>query len=100
MISTHPSGSGLIIATPGLRERGTCTDRGRIQRLKCFSASLNSCLKAITSKKASLGGKIKGNVNSDKIQIKKTGVIEGVLTQKTLSIEEGASLKIKTETYK
>jgi len=54
----------------------------------------------ITSKNASLGGRLKGNVNSDKIKIQKTAEIEGVLTQKTLSIEEGASLKIKTETYK
>ena len=54
----------------------------------------------ITSKNAALGGKIKGNVNSDKIKIQKTAEIEGVLNQKTLSIEEGAVLKIKTETYK
>ena len=54
----------------------------------------------ITAKKAALGGKLKGNVNSDKISIKKTAEIEGVLNQKTLSIEEGAALKIKTETYK
>ena len=54
----------------------------------------------ISAKDAALGGKLKGNVNSDKINIKKTAEIEGVLNQKTLSIEEGASLKIKTETYK
>ena len=54
----------------------------------------------VTSKNASLGGKLKGNVNSEKINIKKTAEIEGVLNQKTLSIEEGAVLKIKTETYK
>ena len=54
----------------------------------------------ITAKKAALGGKLKGNVNSDKINIRKTAEIEGVLNQKTLSIEEGATLKIKTETYK
>jgi cytoskeletal protein CcmA (bactofilin family) len=54
----------------------------------------------ITAKSAALGGKLKGNVNSEKINIKKTAEIEGVLNQKTLSIEEGASLKIKTETYK
>ena len=54
----------------------------------------------ITAKKAALGGKLKGNVNSDKINIRKTAEIEGVLNQKTLSIEEGAGLKIKTETYK
>ena len=54
----------------------------------------------IKAKFASIGGKLKGNVNSDKINIKKTADIDGVLNQKTLSIEEGAQLKIKTETYK
>jgi len=54
----------------------------------------------ITAKKATMGGKLKGNINSDKINIRKTAEIDGVLNQKTLSIEEGASLKIKTETYK
>ena len=53
----------------------------------------------IKSKNASIGGKLKGNVSSDKITIKKTADIDGVLNQKTLSIEEGAKLKIKTETY-
>ena len=61
----------------------------------------NSNIKGnIKSKSALLGGKLKGNVNSEKIKIKKTANIEGVLNQKTLSIEEGALLKIKTETYK
>ena len=36
----------------------------------------------ITSKNASIGGKLKGNINSDKIKIKKTAQIEGVLNQK------------------
>ena len=54
----------------------------------------------VKSKVASLGGKLKGNVNSDQIIIKKTANIEGELNQKTLSIQEGAHLKIKTETYK
>tara|TARA_B100000586_G_scaffold224492_1_gene171929 strand:- start:990 stop:1307 length:318 start_codon:yes stop_codon:yes gene_type:complete len=54
----------------------------------------------INSKEASLGGKLKGNVSSDKIKIKKTAEVEGVLNQRSLSIEEGANLKIKTETYK
>ena len=62
---------------------------------------LNSTIKGnITSKSASLGGKLKGNVSADKINIKKTAEIEGVLNQKTISIEEGATLKIKTETHK
>ena len=61
----------------------------------------NSNIKGnISSKNAYLGGILKGNVNSDLIKIKKTGSIEGVLNQKTLAIEEGATLKIKTETYK
>jgi len=54
----------------------------------------------IKSKNASLGGKIIGNINSEKISIKKTADINGILNQKTLSIEEGSKLKIKTETYK
>ena len=54
----------------------------------------------IKSKNAFLGGKIKGNINSDQIKIKKTADIDGVLNQKTLSIEEGATLKIKTQTFK
>ena len=62
---------------------------------------LNSNIKGnIKSKNASIGGKLKGNVSSDKISIKKNANIDGVLNQKTLSIEEGAILKIKTETYK
>ena len=60
----------------------------------------NSNIKGnIKSKNANIGGKLKGNVNADKISIKKTAEIEGVLNQKTLSIEEGATLKIKTETH-
>ena len=54
----------------------------------------------INSKDAELGGTLKGNVNSDRINIQKTAHIEGVLNQKTLSIEEGAFLKIKSETKK
>ena len=61
----------------------------------------NSNIKGnIKSKDATLGGKLKGNVNSDRINIKKTANVEGVLNQKTLSIQEGAQLKIKTETHK
>ena len=61
----------------------------------------NSNIKGnIKSKQAFLGGKVKGNVNAEQINIKKTADIDGVLNQKVLSIEEGAVLKIKTETYK
>ena len=54
----------------------------------------------ITSKNALLGGKLKGNVNSDKLHIQNTAEVEGTLNQKIISIEEGASLNIKTETHK
>ena len=61
----------------------------------------NSHIKGnIKSKIASSGGKINGNINADQIRILKTADIDGVLNQKILSIEEGATLKIKTQTYK
>jgi len=60
------------------------------------NSNINGNLK---SKKSFLGGKLKGNINSDLIKIKKTADIDGVLNQKTLSIDEGATLKIKTQTY-
>ena len=53
----------------------------------------------ISSSNVSLGGGLKGNVNSDKIRIKSTADVDGVLNQKNLSIEDGAKLKIKAETY-
>ena len=62
-----------------------------------FNSNIKGNIKA---KNTTLGGKLKGNVNSDKINIKKTADVEGVLSQKTLSIEDGAILKIKTETIK
>jgi len=54
----------------------------------------------IKSKTVTLGGKLKGNVDADKINIVKSADIDGVLNQKNLSIEEGAVLKIKTQTIK
>ena len=53
----------------------------------------------INSTTVSLGGSLKGNVNSDKTRIKSTAEVDGVLNQKNLSIEDGAKLKIKAETY-
>ena len=61
----------------------------------------NSNIKGnINAKRTFLGGKVKGNISADKIRIRKTANVEGVLNQEVLSIEEGVSLKIKTETYK
>ena len=61
----------------------------------------NSYVKGnIKAQKISIGGKTNGNIIGDLIKLKKTADVEGVLNQKKLSVEEGASLKIKTETYK
>jgi len=73
---------------------------GDIKADDIITHSKSNILGNIKSKFASLGGKLKGNVNSEKTSIKKTANIEGVLNQKSLSIQEGAQLKIKTETYK
>ena len=73
---------------------------GDIKAEEIITHSKSNIIGNIKSKIASLGGKLKGNVNSDQITIKKTADIEGVLNQKTLSIQEGAQLKIKAETYK
>ena len=73
---------------------------GNIKADEVITHSRSNIIGNIKSKIASLGGKLKGNVNSDQITIKKTADIDGELNQKTLSIHEGARLKIKTETYK
>ena len=73
---------------------------GDIKADEVITHSRSNIIGNIKSKIASLGGKLQGNVNSDKIIIKKTADIDGELNQKTLSIQEGARLKIKTETYK
>ena len=73
---------------------------GDIKADEIITHSKSNILGNIKSKFASLGGKLKGNVNSEKTSIKKTANIEGVLNQKSLSIQEGAQLKIKTETHK
>jgi len=53
----------------------------------------------ISSSKVTLGGFSKGNINADQIRIRSTADVDGVLNQKNLSVEDGAKLKIKTETY-
>ena len=73
---------------------------GDIKADEVETHSSSNTIGNISTKNALLGGKHKGNINSDRINIKKTADIEGVLSQKVLSIEEGAILKIKTETNK
>ena len=53
----------------------------------------------ISSSKVTLGGSSKGNISADQIRIRSTADVDGVLNQKNLSVEDGARLKIKTETY-
>jgi cytoskeletal protein CcmA (bactofilin family) len=61
----------------------------------------NSLVKGnVKSKKTVIGGKLKGNIDSDSVHIKKTADVDGTIKQKTLSIEEGSLLKIKTEIKK
>ena len=73
---------------------------GNIKAEEIITHSKSNIVGNIKSKITSLGGKLKGNVISDQISIKKTANIEGALNQKTLSIQEGAQLKIKSETFK
>ena len=61
----------------------------------------NSNIKGnITSKNVLIGGKLEGNINADRVHIRKTADVDGTIKQKTLSIEEGSVLKIKTEIKK
>ena len=61
----------------------------------------NSNIKGnITSKNSLIGGKLKGDISSEKVHISKTAEVEGTIKQKTLSVEEGSVLKIKTEIKK
>ena len=73
---------------------------GDIKAEEIITHSKSNIVGNVKSKVASLGGKLKGNVNSDQTNVKKTANIEGVLNQKTLSIQEGAQLKIKASTQK
>ena len=52
----------------------------------------------IKAKNIIVGGKLKGNLNSEKIRLTHSSDVDGILNQKSLSIEEGAHLKIKSET--
>ncbi len=54
----------------------------------------------IKSKKTFIAGKLKGDINSDSVHIRKTADVDGTIKQKTLSIEEGSLLTIKTEIKK
>ena len=52
----------------------------------------------VKSNEISLDGTLEGNIESNKVHIKKNANITGTIKQKILSVEEGAKLNIKTET--
>mgnify|MGYP006229901219 FL=1 len=54
----------------------------------------------INSSVSVLDGTVIGDIKSTKVYITSTGTIDGTIKQKTLSIDEGAKLKIRTETSK
>ena len=54
----------------------------------------------INSNDTTIGGIVKGDLVSEKIHITSSADVEGSFKQKILSIEEGAKLKIKSETTK
>ena len=61
----------------------------------------NSNIKGnILTSESVIGGRLKGDINSNKVHIKKTADVEGTIKQKSLSIQEGSILKIKTEIKK
>ena len=61
----------------------------------------NSNIKGnITAKNVFIGGKLKGEISSDRVHIKKTADVDGTIKHKILSVEEGSALKIKTEIKK
>ena len=61
----------------------------------------NSNIKGdIEANNVKIGGRLLGNVKSDKTRISSTADVEGSLDQSSLSIDDGAALKIKTQTKK
>ena len=72
---------------------------GDITASKLHTHSGSNVSGNINASDVTLGGSSKGNINSDIVKIKSTAEVDGVLNQKNLSIEEGAKLKIKAETY-
>ena len=89
---------GNIIEKEGIIIDGEVTGNVNAALVETFE---NSNIKGnITSKNVFIGGKLKGEISSDRVHIKKTADVDGTIKQKTLSIEEGSVLKIKTEIKK
>ena len=89
---------GNIIEKEGIITDGEVNGNISAELVETFE---NSHIKGnIKSKKTFIGGKLKGNIDSDSVHIKKTADVDGAIKQKTLSIEEGSLLTVKTEIKK
>ena len=73
---------------------------GDIKAPEIITHSKSNIKGNIKSKKTFIAGKLKGDINSDSVHIRKTADVDGTIKQKTLSIEEGSLLTIKTEIKK
>ena len=76
-----------------------CKVEGDITAEKLQTHSGSNIKGNVNSSNVSLGGIIKGNVKSEVVKIKSSADVDGILNQKTLSVDEGAKLKIKADTY-
>ena len=98
------------VLVSGVKIKGNITEKGSIIIDGEVNGNINAELVEtfensqingnIESKKTLIGGKLKGDINSDSVHIRKTADVDGTIKQKTLSIEEGSILKIKTEIKK
>ena len=89
---------GNITEKEGIIIDGEITGNVNAELVETFE---NSNIKGnITSKNVFIGGKLKGDINADSVHIRKTANVDGTIKQKTLSIEEGSLLTIKTEIKK
>ena len=70
-------------------------------KAETISTFENSNIKGdVEANNVKIGGRLLGNVKADKTKIESTADVEGSLDQNSLSIEDGAALKIKTQTRK
>ena len=88
-------GTAKVIIGNGVRLKGEISDADEVQIDGFADVTVNTDNLVVGGT-----GELKGNINSNNIKIRKTADIDGTLSQKTLSIEEGAVLKIKTQTTK
>ena len=98
MLVSNVKVKGNIIEKESIIIDGEVNGNVRADIVETFENS--SITGNIVAKNANIGGKLKGDINSDSVHVKKTADIEGTIKQKTLSIEEGSVLRIKTDIKK